>query len=691
MEPARTFIIIWPPRISRQRLLHRKGSYSCGRPFHWRIWIWKCPRLQLNRPYAQKVTTDDRLVDELFQELCLRIPALNDKSKRPRPRVVVFTESDSIYSKAIVRELENRLKQANAKPEVYSYLQALDGRSEEPRAPATSDSSKPPDIATSLFQGKAISETSFGTSQFDYLRRVALDLEGKNTPGRDRVAAVGILGSDIYDKMVVLQAVRPALPSAVFFTTDLDALYLEREMQTFTRNLVVASADDLNANESSDEPGARWKLPPMRDSYQTVLVKEVRNILGGNASDKSEPAIFEIAPGKCIALTAPGEPSRLLWLLAQGWFNLIVFLLALGNGFLILWAITTRQPEPDARMTSGARKLVGVEIILASLGLLFLLYKLGLSNAPSLFGEPLALGVSIWPSVMIRLLAFLVAILLLSLASYSFVVNGLPQQKELKTALAGEVEFRSRNGLWGLWGKPVRRSFDDFAQGLFNRKALRRRIVIVSLVYFVVSAFLFVRWPPTVPARGALPLLIEKIVLSLGVALYIIHLIFCLDLHASAFTLLRNLRLHYRSAAEQTSKNSINETQMLDALGTLTTVIGKTLLYPLTVLILIILSRLSIFDNWVMTPSLTITFALGAVVLVGASLVLWSEGARLKKIVLAEDSIQSNQKEKLGATNDGVFAPWYNQPIFSAILSAVAVFGSLTVAGPLTRLFFGVF
>jgi hypothetical protein len=643
---------------------------------------------QPNRPYRQEVTTDDKLVDKLFRELCARIPAMNDKS-RP-PRVVVFTESDSIYSKAIVRELKKRLIDIDAKPEVYSYLQALDGRPEAPRAASSVEGSKAPDIATSLLQGKSISETSFGTSQFDYLRRAALGFLGKENRRARTVAAVGVLGSDIYDKMLVLQAVRPSLPSAVFFTTDLDALYLEREMQPFTRNLVVAAADDLNVNESSHESDSQWKLPPMRDSYQTVLVKEVRNILEGQGSENSKQArIFEIASGKAIELSPSGQPSWPLRLLAQWSFNIVIFLLALGNGLLILWAITTRQSKPGAPMTPRAHKFVRVEIILACLGLLFLLYMLCLSDASSLFGEPLILGIGIWPSVMIRLLAFLVAIVLLSFASHSFVAEGLPQNKHLKHALAGQVKFRSRNGLWGLWGKSVSRSFDAFAKWAFDPNLRRRRIAIVSLVYLLVSFFLFARWPPAVPARGALPLLIEKIVLSLGVALYIIHLIFCLDLHVSAFSLLRNIRLRYDLPVEKRRKKPINETEMVTALGTLTAVIGKTLLYPLTVLILIILSRLQIFDNWVMTPSLTITFAIGAVVLVGASLLLWYQGARLEKILVGQDTIQPDQKEKLAAVDFGVFARWYNQPIFAAILSAVAVFGSVTVVGLLTRLFVG--
>ena len=637
---------------------------------------------QSGRPFVQKVTTDDKLVDALFRELCLRIPALNDKNKALR--LVVFTESDTIYSKAIVHELEKQLEQTKVRLEVYSYLQALDGRPEEARAPAAPSGSKPPDIATLLLQGSAISETSFGTSQFDYLRRAAIGLEGN-------VVAVGILGSDIYDKMLVLQAVRPRLSSAIFFTTDLDALYLEREMQPFTRNLVVASADGLDANESGDKPTNSWKLPPMRDSYQTVLVNKVRNILIGNDSENSGAVhIFEIAPGKSIELPTPAssffEQRAEPFLLRQlPWLSVVIFLLALGNGFLILWAISTRQPELGARMVAGARKLVGVEIALAGLGLLFLLYKLWLSHAPSLFGEPLALGVSIWPSVMIRLLAFLVAIVLLCLASYSLVVYGNPQKENLKNALPKNLRFRCRKGLWGPSGE---RSPDEFIEKLFAVNVRKRRVVMWSLVYFAVSFVLFATWPPAVPARGALPLLIEKIVLSLGVALYIIHLIFCLDLHVSTLRLLRQLRLSFPSSDDQAQGNAINAVQMLTPLSTFTLIIGKTLLYPLTVLILIILSRLTIFDNWVMTPSLATTFALGAFVLVSASLFLWLEGARLKKVVLGQSGVNAAERKKLQAINDGVFAAWYNQPIFSAIFSAAAVFGSLSVAGPLTRLFF---
>jgi hypothetical protein len=527
-------------------------------------------------------------------------------------------------------------------------------------------------------------------------------LEGRKSRDKEnQVVAVGILGSDIYDKMLVLQAVRPELPSAIFFTTDLDALYLEREMQPFTRNLVVASADDLDANPR--QAGAYWKLPPMRDSYQSVLVKEVQKILIPSAEPDSTPErghIYEIAPGKSVDLDPRNQGNAelnrsggLLRWLAPWWMSLVVFVIGLANAFVILWAISTRgdnnekpdeQSTPDASMKAWALWLIRIEISLACIGLLFLIYKLWWSDATLLWGEPLNLGVSIWPSVMIRLLAFIVAIVLLVIASHSFVAYGTLAKEKLKEALK-ELTFSYRRG----WEKvPTTKSFHVLLTELVSSRDRKWRIIVASVVYLLISFFLFWTWPPTVPGRGGWTLLIEKFVLAFGVSLYIIHLIFCIDLHYSAWKLLRALSACHASGAAKPSQIQINAAAIFAPLGTFTSVIARTLLYPLTVLILIILSRLRLFDNWVMTPSLTVTFALGALLLVAASLVLWLEGAQLKSAVQAQtkDPAAAKQLEEI---NDGVFAAWYNQPIFAAILSAAAVFGSLTVAGPIARLFFG--
>ncbi|HEV2804242.1 MAG TPA: hypothetical protein VGW57_04835 [Chthoniobacterales bacterium] len=655
------------------------------------------------RPELQPLATDDILVDRLARDLTARIPALSSPGADPEkyPRIVIFTESDSRYSRAIVSELKQRLPKTRL--DVYSYLRGLDGRSDESRPGKATETSGSTDADSSASKSSSLSETSFGTSQFDYIRRLASRLEGKKSRDKEmRVLAVGILGTDIYDKVLVLQAIRHELPSAIFFTTDLDALYLEPEVQSVTRNLLVASASDLDP--PSPSPADDWQLPPMRDSYQTVLVKQVRQALAVHAgtatSDTPEKgSIFEIAPGKAVDLD-PGNidtaeslnPQEFLARLASPGFVIVLFGVAMVNGFLILLAVSSRRAnraasrpnENSAPMTAWAVCLIWLEAAVACAFGLYLLYQLGLGTHPLLWGEPLALGISIWPSVMIRVLAFLVALLLLVIASHSLVANERRWSDNLKTAVPSSTRVWCRAG-WRL--RAAWRRFHPFLDRLFDRRRRTLRIMIASTVYLLISLGLFYLWQPTVPARGPNALLIEKIVLSIGVALYMIHLVFCLELHFSALSLLRALRSCYLE--RHPASCSVDAKMMLNTVSDLTKVIGKTLLYPLTVLILIILSRLALFDNWVMTVSLTVTFAFGAFVLVAASAILWWEGFELKKDVMEQIGGRSRLTEKLQALDKGVFAAWYNQPIFSAILSGVAVFGSLTVAGPLLRLFLG--
>src|SRR4029077_9840912 len=89
----------------------------------------------------QRITTDDVLVERLIAELSLRIPALKDERKPLR--IVLFTESDTTYSRAIKEEFAGQLaaKYKNVGLEVYSHLRALDGKPDEPRAPETTETS----------------------------------------------------------------------------------------------------------------------------------------------------------------------------------------------------------------------------------------------------------------------------------------------------------------------------------------------------------------------------------------------------------------------------------------------------------------------------------------------------------------------------------------------------------------------
>ncbi|NOS90234.1 MAG: hypothetical protein HOP34_17165 [Methylococcaceae bacterium] len=76
----------------------------------------------------------------------------------------------------------------------------------------------------------ALIEPPEGQNQKDYLRRLAehiadLDRQFKNKADDKGIAAIGVLGSDVHDKLMILEALRQYFPHKLFFTTDLDASY----------------------------------------------------------------------------------------------------------------------------------------------------------------------------------------------------------------------------------------------------------------------------------------------------------------------------------------------------------------------------------------------------------------------------------------------------------------------------------
>jgi hypothetical protein len=64
--------------------------------------------------------------------------------------------------------------------------------------------------------------------------------------------------------LLVLRALRPQFPEAVFFTTDLDEAFTMGSEITWTRNLVVSSSFGLSLHKSIQR-----EIPAFRGSYQT--------------------------------------------------------------------------------------------------------------------------------------------------------------------------------------------------------------------------------------------------------------------------------------------------------------------------------------------------------------------------------------------------------------------------------------
>jgi hypothetical protein len=91
------------------------------------------------------------------------------------------------------------------------------------------------------------------------------------------VVAIGILGSDVHDKLMILEALSQYFPHKLFFTTDLDAAYNHPAKRRQTHNLLVASAFDLKLR-----PELQGTILPFRDSYQTAFFLATQLVLKGN-------------------------------------------------------------------------------------------------------------------------------------------------------------------------------------------------------------------------------------------------------------------------------------------------------------------------------------------------------------------------------------------------------------------------
>ncbi|MCX5722672.1 MAG: hypothetical protein NT179_11705 [Nitrospirae bacterium] len=180
----------------------------------------------------------------------------------------------------------------------YSYLSGLDGEvpgDESVKAgrgehPKTTETAK--DAQTGAQQ-----ERPEGTGQLDYVRALAARIQDEGEGAK----AIGILGTDPYDALLIIKALRPAFPYAVFFTVDLDARHLHASEYKWTRNMVVASPFGLQLDS-----GLQRDVPPFRSSYQTAtyfaVLRAVHHVVCRAAGDRP-PSAAPCQAGYHVALT----------------------------------------------------------------------------------------------------------------------------------------------------------------------------------------------------------------------------------------------------------------------------------------------------------------------------------------------------------------------------------------------------
>lgn len=441
--------------------------------------------------FTRTICTDQQLADQLIKEIKRRHVDLvtaqiknydteinNNRSQDKydpyhghRDHIILISEWDTDYGRnlprtfidALISIINKTLKNKIDNSEdvkwihLFSYLRGIDGKlpgeqehqyKELPKK--DTNGQKDEDIERA--------EEPTGKSQYDYLRRLAKNIRqlDQHLQDEDRgsIKAIGVLGSDFYDKYLVLQALGQELPGKIFFSNDLDARLFHSAYSEWTRNLVVASGFGLRLNDYY-----QGDVPPFRRNYQTSMFlttqyafSQKEGLVLNNISECvalaqiKNPRIFEIGYSEAIDLTPSAifgdstsdsriHPPRYMTKLPVSYTN-IIFIIILSFSFFFLLSITFKRSVRNVGQFITKNPDIALLILLLISSYIFFQYKI--LNSPT--EEPFSLGqgVSVCPTNIIRFVALMLSWIFLFTAKASIEKN------------AYELAIEFRLGKWDL-------------------------------------------------------------------------------------------------------------------------------------------------------------------------------------------------------------------------------------------------
>ena len=267
----------------------------------------------------RSIHTDQQLTDELVVELERRGINLKNDSK---DHIILISEWDTNYGRALPLSFANSIKKYRQNigsitwPEhihKLTYMRGVDGILPDEHALSSSsaksaDTQRTKDKSSNMGYYTPEFKQPLGQAQYDYIRRLEDRINQIPLDSNGEIRAIGVLGSDIYDKLLILRALRRMFPNAIFFTNDMDARLFHETELPWTRNLIVASSYGLQLH-----PKWQKDIPPFRNVYQTSLFAATLYALGViDDSDidlkENPPRIFEIGRKGPYDLT-PGVSS----------------------------------------------------------------------------------------------------------------------------------------------------------------------------------------------------------------------------------------------------------------------------------------------------------------------------------------------------------------------------------------------
>jgi hypothetical protein len=718
--------------------------------------------------FVRTIAPDNWVLHELIAELARReiyVVSQMTPDRRPIPpklsHIVVLSEWDTPYGRSLgttfaaeasgqtATDIFEHSEKPPARIHAYHYLRGIDGR-----LPGDKDNQREAEQKTQLGQNAVATEATEGLNQSDYLRRLARQMKEDNARWQREdgsgIRAVGLLGSDIYDKLMILRALRPHFPGTVFFTNNYDAHFERRDDWDDTRNLVIASPFGSTVPEIYIE---QRHIPPFRDNNQTSMyvgtLVATTKMKGEDAKWLSwQPRIFEIGRRGAYDLSPPwyrwqpGQSKIVFeshykknektdrwfrdWLLAPGviWWLIGIALTVLAMAAWISMSIARRALSGGGTALERLKRgLVSTTFWLVCGGplIVFLVALVAQYCAPE---EPLAFfsGVSIWPTEMLRLIAFMLAIFFMFKAGFDLRANAKKIETDFSFAPLRPTQFRWRHLGIGIehWRmkEPVRTSRFSAEEAwhayLCRNKFWPRfiRIGVLFALYFLFSFIIYKLFPPPpTPARGEMAFKIDKLVFFLtavGLLLLSFYVVDAIQLNSNFIRMFaREVTKWSREVVEQSHRKPPLTEKELSAYHEIffvaqrTQVVAPLIWYPLLVLTLLVVARSSFFDNWTWPASLVLILAITAAWALGSAILLRRAAEQLRETalndlrrfrLLGQESEAKRQTfdELIAEIRDlkmGAFAPLTDQPFIRAVLFPGAAVGLLAVGQRLFDIF----
>ncbi|QBQ55269.1 hypothetical protein [Nitrosococcus wardiae] len=612
--------------------------------------------------FYRTIPSDRQLARVVCKELALRGVNIND----PQHVIALVSEWDTHYGRALPETFadlfitetkrKNSINEASSRCQGgicrYSYLRGLDGElppngKQELRSQEQENGKQWGEMG----DAKSI-ERSVGVNQFDYLRRFSRRLEREldyQIEGQRELKAIGVLGSDVYDKFLVLQALRDRFPTVLFFSHDLDARYAHPAESKWARNLIVASGFGLQL-----QPELQKEIPPFRDNYQTSLFFAVQLALCRSQENKGKcilqkifplidqeeccdlqpllnylflkPQLFEIGRFEPVALPVKANKEE------QCYFNPNCSPLHPKTEYWPYWQVK-KNVDTIAAAVAAMVILILLYLLLVSLlyraftkfwvaiviGLIVVMFPIVIIGVlvayEGMEGEPFALtsGVSVWPTETLRLLA----IILIGILTYRahHLLRKSDRDLTQRYHLHGEGEM-SATQVQELWTHYLAQ---HTGWRLFGYAFLSLMLLLLGVFVWIffnlndVFKFLYARYI----YRGEIAYEAGRIILISAFIAFTFLLFYIMGITSLCRKFITELSEKPVDWPQQTLKefserrgistwNDLNDWLTIQLIAERTRSVEGLSSYPFFILFLLAISHSTFFDRWLWMPGLII-------------------------------------------------------------------------------------